>query len=25
VKALYIADNFSNDWVNKGFPTEKGH
>lgn len=25
VKALYIADNFGNDWVNKGFPTEKGH
>jgi thiosulfate/3-mercaptopyruvate sulfurtransferase len=25
VKALYIADNFGNNWVNKGYPTEKGH
>ena len=24
VKALYIADNFGDDWVNKGYPSEKG-
>jgi rhodanese-related sulfurtransferase len=24
IKVLYIADNFGNDWVNKGYPTEKG-
>src|SRR5215468_999577 len=24
VKVLYLADNFGNNWVNKGFPTEKG-
>jgi thiosulfate/3-mercaptopyruvate sulfurtransferase len=24
VKVLYLADNFGTDWVNKGFPTEKG-
>lgn len=23
-KVIYIADNFGNDWVNKGYPTEKG-
>jgi thiosulfate/3-mercaptopyruvate sulfurtransferase len=25
VKALYIASNFGVDWVDKGYPTEKGH
>ena len=24
VKVLYIADNFGTDWVQKGYPTEKG-
>ena len=24
VKALYIANNFGQDWVQKGYPTEKG-
>ena len=24
VKALYIADNFGTDWVNKGYPVAKG-
>jgi rhodanese-related sulfurtransferase len=24
VKALYIANNFGTDWVNKGYPTAKG-
>ena len=24
VKALYLADNFGNDWVAKGYPTDKG-
>lgn len=24
VKVLYIADNFGNDWVDKGYPTAKG-
>ena len=24
VKVLYIADNFGKDWVNKGYPVEKG-
>ena len=24
VKILYIAENFGNDWVNKGYPTAKG-
>jgi thiosulfate/3-mercaptopyruvate sulfurtransferase len=24
VKALYIADNFGKDWVDKGYPIEKG-
>lgn len=24
VKVLYLAENFGNDWVNKGYPTEKG-
>lgn len=25
VKALYIADNFGTDWVNKGYPIAKSH
>jgi rhodanese-related sulfurtransferase len=25
VKALYIANNFGSDWVNKGYPVAKGH
>jgi len=25
VKALYIADNFGDDWVHRGFPVTKGH
>ena len=25
VKVLYLADNFGDDWVNKGFPIEAGH
>jgi len=25
VKALYIASNFGADWVDKGFPVERGH
>ena len=25
VQALYIANNFGQDWVQKGYPTEKGH
>lgn len=25
VQALYIADNFGADWVNKGYPVEKSH
>ena len=24
VKALYIADNFGTDWINKGYPVAKG-
>lgn len=24
VKALYLADNFRTDWIDKGYPTEKG-
>lgn len=24
IKVLYLADNFGTDWVNKGYPTEKG-
>ncbi|WP_260705014.1 rhodanese-like domain-containing protein [Edaphobacter flagellatus] len=24
VKVLYLAENFGTDWVNKGYPTEKG-
>lgn len=24
VKALYLANNFGDDWVNKGYPVEKG-
>ena len=25
VKVLYLADNFGDDWVNKGFPVESAH
>jgi hypothetical protein len=25
VKVMYIADNFGANWVNKGYPVEKGH
>jgi rhodanese-related sulfurtransferase len=25
VKALYIADNFGSDWVDKGYPVDKAH
>jgi hypothetical protein len=25
VKVLYIANNFGDDWVNKGYSVEKGH
>jgi thiosulfate/3-mercaptopyruvate sulfurtransferase len=25
VKALYIADNFGSDWLDKGYPVERGH
>ncbi len=25
LKVLYIADNFGSDWVDKGYPVEKGH
>jgi thiosulfate/3-mercaptopyruvate sulfurtransferase len=24
VKILYISNNFGSDWVDKGYPTEKG-
>jgi thiosulfate/3-mercaptopyruvate sulfurtransferase len=25
VKALYIADNFGSDWLDKGYPVDRGH
>jgi hypothetical protein len=25
VKVLYLADNFGADWVDRGYPVERGH